>query len=58
MEGLRRLKNLGYYEGDQGEATRRTRGSGRRLAWFQKDHELELGELDAQTASGSREHGS
>ncbi|XYH98439.1 type VI secretion system tip protein TssI/VgrG [Sorangium sp. So ce1128] len=57
---LRRLKNLGYYEGAIKENPPADKGFRAALAWFQKDHELgESGELDAQTASElARVHGS
>ncbi|CAN98366.1 Putative Rhs element Vgr protein [Sorangium cellulosum So ce56] len=61
VEGaLRRLKNLGYYEGAIKEDPPADKGFRAALAWFQKDHELgESGELDAQTAGELvRVHGS
>lgn len=61
VEGaLRRLKNLGYYEGAIKENPPADKAFRAALAWFQKDHELgETGELDAQTASElARVHGS
>ncbi|WP_437819466.1 type VI secretion system tip protein TssI/VgrG [Sorangium sp. So ce1078] len=60
VEGaLRRLKNLGYYEGAIKDNPPADEGFRAALAWFQKDHELgETGELDAQTASElARVHG-
>ncbi|HTN91183.1 MAG TPA: type VI secretion system tip protein TssI/VgrG [Sorangium sp.] len=60
VEGaLRRLKNLGYYEGAIKDDPPADEGFRAALAWFQKDHELgETGELDAQTASElARVHG-
>ncbi|WP_437631285.1 type VI secretion system tip protein TssI/VgrG [Sorangium sp. So ce854] len=61
VEGaLRRLKNLGYYEGAIKENPPADEGFRAALAWFQKDHELaETRELDAKTASElARVHGS
>ncbi|MGK4000624.1 type VI secretion system tip protein TssI/VgrG [Sorangium sp. So ce1024] len=61
VEGaLRRLKNLGYYEGAIKENPPADTGFRAALAWFQKDHEIEAsGELDAQTAGElARVHGS
>ncbi|WP_437305709.1 peptidoglycan-binding domain-containing protein [Sorangium sp. So ce388] len=60
VEGaLRRLKNLGYYEGAIKDDPPADEGFRTALAWFQKDHEVgETGELDAQTASElARVHG-